>query len=293
MHTMRSMSYCAISTVALLGCGDELELYGPRMDDHPVWLWTGTKEADAPTCPGDRLADYEGWSMETALETCGACTCGPAACDLPSTVTAHTSLCSNPGAGTLVPFNAGGGLIGVCTPVASPVASGAFASVTYEPPALAHACAPSQLEPPPISGQFIKACPIDAEQSRRIDFALCITPEHDGACRPEFSKRFESTRRIRDDRTCTPCTCGAPSGGDCRVDVLLYGDGTCTNQLDTGFGIGLGATTCHDASAPLSPSAVRVIFTQNEPGTCTPTTSTSEVRGSVERDEARVFCCDR
>ncbi|WP_437644289.1 hypothetical protein [Sorangium sp. So ce362] len=73
--------------------------------------------------------------------------------------------------------------------------------------------------------------------------------------------------------------------------MLLYGDTTCVNRLDTGFGVGLNDTTCHDTPAPEPLSAVRVILTQDEPGTCTPTTSTSETRGLVEHDDTRVFCC--
>ncbi|WP_437811248.1 hypothetical protein [Sorangium sp. So ce1078] len=73
--------------------------------------------------------------------------------------------------------------------------------------------------------------------------------------------------------------------------MLLYGDATCANQLDTGFGIGINDTTCHDTPAPEPLSAVRVILTKNEPGTCAPTTSTSEVRGLVEHGDTRVFCC--
>ncbi|WP_437763149.1 hypothetical protein WME77_34615 [Sorangium sp. So ce764] len=73
--------------------------------------------------------------------------------------------------------------------------------------------------------------------------------------------------------------------------MLLYGDAMCTKQLDTGFGIGLHDTTCHDTPASEPLSAVRVVFTQNEPGSCTPTASVSEVRGLVEHGDTRVFCC--
>ncbi|XXT22422.1 hypothetical protein WME94_12760 [Sorangium sp. So ce429] len=289
---MRSSSSFALALPALLGCGDELDVYGPRMDDDPVWLWVGTEEK-APPCPGDRLVEWEGWADEKVPEVCGTCTCGPAACVLPSTITAHTSLCSNPGAGTPVTFDAGTSLIGVCTSFDSPVAPDTFASVTYEPPALERECAPSHLEPPSISGEFAKVCPFEAEQTAPDEFSLCITPENDGLCRPGFSTRLKYKPRISDNRTCTPCACSAPSGGNCRADVLLYGDATCTNQLDTGFGIGLNDTTCHDTPAPLPLAAVRAIFTHNEPGTCTPTTNLSTVKGLVERGETRVFCCTK
>jgi hypothetical protein len=287
---MRLIACFVGGALALLGCGEELDVYGPRMDDDPVWLWVGP-EAKARPCPGDYLAEWEGWDNETSPETCGACTCGTAACVLPSMVTAHASLCPGSGAGTPVTFNAGASLIGVCTPVASPVARETFASVTYDPPALERACVPSQLEPPPISGEFARACPYDPEQGVLPGFIKCITPEDDGLCRPGFSRRLEYATRKRDNRTCTPCACSPPSGGNCRVDVLLYGDATCARQLDTGFGIGLYDTTCHDTPAPEPLSAVRVVFTRNEPGTCTPTTSVSEVRGLVEHGDTRVFCC--
>lgn len=165
--------------------------------------------------------------------------------------------------------------------------------MTYAPPEMEPTCAPSRLEPPRISGDYAKVCPYDAEPDPQALFLRCITPEEDGLCRPGFSTRLEYTRHVRDGRTCTPCACSPPSGGDCRVDVLLYGDAKCTSQLDTGFGIGLNDTTCHDTPAPLPLAAVRVIFTQNEPGTCTPTTDLSRVQGLVERGETRVFCCQK
>jgi hypothetical protein len=289
---MRSIDCFSISIVALLGCGDELNIYAPRMDAHPVWLWIGS-EATAHACPGDRLAEWEGWAEETAPEICGDCTCGPAACVLPSRVTPHASICPGGGADMPVTFDAGASLIGVCTQVASPVASDAFASVTFEPPVLARACAPSKLDPPPISGKVARVCPYDPELRAAEEFRLCITPEHDGLCHPGFSKKLEYTKRTRDNRTCTPCACSPPSGGNCRVDVLLYGDATCANQIGGGFEIGLNDTTCTDTPAPQPLSAVRVIFTQDEPGTCTPTTNLSEVQGLVERGDTRVFCCKK
>lgn len=47
---MRSRPCLALGMAALLGCVDELEVAGPRMNDDPVWLWVGD-EAKAPHVP--------------------------------------------------------------------------------------------------------------------------------------------------------------------------------------------------------------------------------------------------
>lgn len=288
---MRSKAWFTISVVALLGCDDGLDIYGPRTDDHPVWLWSG-KPVEPPLCPGNRVDYWEGWTREVSSDECGACKCGPAACVLPSRVTAHAPICPVQGEGTSVTFDVGERLVGVCTAATSPIASDTFASVTTEPPALARQCAtPPPLEPPPILGVLARACPYDGQPDTDKTFLLCITPEADGECRPEFSERFEFTRRLGDHRTCTPCACGDPIGGNCVADVILYGDTKCSNQIVSISGIGLGATPCTDTQASLPLTAVRVILAQQETGTCVPTTSVSTVSGSVEHGETRVFCC--
>lgn len=262
------------------------------VEDPPAWVWVGPQE-EAPACPGDHQAEWEGWAYEPATGECGACACSPAACVLPTMVTAHGTLCTDEtyDEGVPVTFDAGQGLDEACVTTSPNVPADDFRSVVYGPPSLAP-CTPSQpLEPPPISRSLVRACPSNQDEEPPASFIPCIAPEADGSCQPGFSERMEFAERLVDNRTCEPCACGLPTGGNCRFDVHLYGNAACTSQLDTGFRIGLGSTPCHDTPAPLPLSAVRVVPREQEPGACTPTPRISEVLGTVEQDRKRVFCC--
>jgi hypothetical protein len=288
---MQPAAWLMLGALALVACGDELELYGPRMDDDPVLLWVG-RHAEAPSCPGDRLDYWEGWASEAASDECGPCTCGPAACSAPSSLTTYAAIRCD-GEGEPLTIAAEEGWHGTCVAIDPAVSSERFASVLFEPPALAPQCAPSPpLDPPPISGSYARACPLESSYVSWADFAMCITPEADGLCRPGFKNRLEFTMRLSDNRACTPCACGAPTGGRCMADVMLYGDATCNTQIDLGAFIDQGDNPCHDVPAPLPLAAVRAVLTRQEPGSCTPTPVASKVVGTVERGERRVFCCE-
>lgn len=294
---MRSAVFIMATLTASFGCGDTSSVSTPPppppsipMADHQEWLWVGP-QGEAPACPGDRQVDWEGWAHETATGDCGACECGPAACVPPSSVTAYASTCRIDDEGVRVTFDAGEGSDGSCVAAVPPVSSNTFASVIFEPPTLAP-CTPSQpLEPPPISMKFARACPSSLDEVPPSGFSLCTDPELDGSCRPGFSDRRELTERFVDNRTCAPCACGEPTGGDCRVDVGLYGDASCVDYIVVMNWMGLGFSPCSDTPANLPLSTVRVVLRQQEPGACTPTPSISEVVGTVEQGEKRVFCC--
>lgn len=279
-----------LGAVVLVACGDELGVQGPRMNDDPVLLWRGPYD-EAPPCPGDRVDYWDGWANEVASDECGPCSCGPATCVAPSTVTTYASIRCE-GARKKVSFTDEEGWRGTCVAIEPPVPDEAFASVMFEAPALAPRCEPSPaLDPPPIAGVYAKACPLEPPYDAWSRFMLCITPEPDGSCRPAFSTRLEYIKRLRDNRTCTPCTCGAPMGGDCVADVMLYGDAACTTQIGLGAVIGQGDEPCTDVPAPLPLAAVRAVLTREVPGVCTPTPAISKVVGTVEHGEKRVFCC--
>ncbi|WP_437936897.1 hypothetical protein [Sorangium sp. So ce341] len=291
---MRSTSCFAFSMAALLGCGEDLEIPSPRTDDDPVLLWVGDTP-DFPICPGGRLDYWEGWA---ALRTdpqrqneCGTCACSPAACVLPDSVTTHEApLCADEG--IKVHFAGAADPPGHCVKPSPLVPGDAFASVTIKPPTMAPSCEPSkQLTPPPLGGRFARACPWTGEYVASFDGLVCIAPESDGSCRPGFVARFEFQEKIRDARTCTPCECGAPVGGNCVADVMLFSDASCSDMLISINGIGTEEGICYGAPADSPLAGVRVVFARDEPGTCSPTTTVSLVDGTIESGETRTFCC--
>lgn len=291
---MRSTSCLALGMAVLLGCGDDLRIPRPRTDDTTVLLWMD-ETPDFPTCPGGRLDYWDGWAdVHTDPQyknECGKCTCGPAACALPDKMVVHEApLCA--GEGLNINLAGAADPPGHCVELAFPVPGDAFASVTLEPPTMADTCHPSNdLEPPPLSGTFARACPWIGKFTGQFNGSVCIAPDDDGSCPPGFSARFEFQKKIRDARTCTPCECGAPVGGSCEADVLLFSDASCSHMLTSVNGIGTREELCYVTHEDLPLAGVRVVFAEDEPGTCSPTTPVSLVDGTIESGETRTFCC--
>jgi hypothetical protein len=203
-------------------------------------------------------------------------------------VTTHEPICAD-GEGASLTFDAGDGWDGSCTALATPVSSDAFASVTYQPPLLAP-CEPSPTPaPPPIGGMFVRACDAPDLNDRPNNFILCYPPKPNGQCWLGYDQRREFTALLIDHRTCTPCECGAPSGGECTATTTLYEDSECINELDRKIIHHTDQPLCSDV--PPGPfGSMRAELTRNTPGACTP--SVSRVIGTVERGtEPRVVCC--
>ncbi|AUX36230.1 hypothetical protein SOCE836_084370 [Sorangium cellulosum] len=287
---MRSTSYFALGAAALLGCGEGLEIPVPRTEDHSVLLWSGS-DPNPPPCPRGRLDYWDGWADVSASpqEECGTCSCGPARCVLPSEFVAHeAALCADEGIS--VKFDTATYQRGECIKADPLVPDEELASITLNPPAVAHRCEPSQqLTPPPLIGIFARACPWVEGDFADFGGLTCIAPDPDGSCPPGFSGRFEFQERISDARTCTPCTCGDPSGGRCLADVLLFRDTGCSDLITLSNGVETPA--CIDTQPNWSLAAARVILAHEEPGACSPTVTTSRVEGTIESGETRVFCC--
>jgi hypothetical protein len=283
---MRPFTILALSALALPACGfDDLHFASGRTDCNPTWIWFG-EQAHAPSCPGGYLPAWEAWSEPVSPVECGACACGPAACVLPSRVTAHEPICAG-GDGASTTFDAGDGWDGLCAARAAPMPDEAFASVTYEPPALA-ACAPSPTPAPPaITGTFARACEPSGELPS--GFHNCIAPKEDGSCIPDFSIRREWFDLI-DHRACTPCACDEPSGGRCTARITLYGSAGCGDELDVAIISHTDQPLCQDVTDG-SIVAMQARLTQEDAGACTPATSISAVTGTVERGERHEYCC--
>ncbi|WP_437804536.1 hypothetical protein [Sorangium sp. So ce693] len=292
---MRSTPYLALSASALLGCVEDLNLPKPRIHDNPVLLWV-SETPDFPTCPGGRLDYWDGWTdVHTDPQyqnECGTCTCGPAACALPDRMLVHEApLCAGE-EGIKIDLTSAADPPGHCVELSSPIPGDAFAAVTLKPPTMASKCdASEQHAPPPLSGTYARACPWIGKYTGKFDGSVCIAPDDDGSCPLGFSARFEFQEKIRDARTCTPCECGAPVGGSCVADVLLFSGASCSHMLHPGNGIGTREQLCYETLEDFPLTGVRVVFAQDEPGTCSPTTPVSLVDGTIESGETRTFCC--
>ncbi|WP_437577724.1 hypothetical protein [Sorangium sp. So ce887] len=75
------------------------------------------------------------------------------------------------------------------------------------------------------------------------------------------------------------------------ADVMLFSDASCSDMLISINGIGTEEEICYGAPADSPLAGVRVVFARDEPGTCSPTTTVSLVKGTIESGETRTFCC--
>jgi hypothetical protein len=64
-------------------------------------------------------------------------------------------------------------------------------------------------------------------------FRTCVAQKGDIACDSYsvYSERHVFYSGVDDTRTCTPCTCGAPTGGTCSMLITLYTDAACSIEL--------------------------------------------------------------
>lgn len=286
---MRRPMLLFVSATTLLACEDEwfVPLLPPPADSAPVlWMWVGAED-DAPPCIDGQPPKWEGWMVdapEGLPDTCDACECGPAACELPTTVMANAMTC--PGGSTSIALDAGAGWDGTCAALPSPVQPDDVASIVYEPPTLSP-CTPSATpEPPPVPARFVRVCAGNTAQEPP-GFIPCMQASSEGTCRRGLT-RHEFFEQLIDNRACAPCECGPPAGGRCVADVGLYGDSACSDRMVTGLPVGLGETACADVTSPLPLSAMRATLVEEEPGACSP--SVAAVLGTLERREPHIVC---
>jgi hypothetical protein len=285
----------------------------------PTLLWIGS-ESQAPPCPmAASQLGYEGHADLNAPNVCGECRCDKptGACGLPATLTANSTVCpgSDPGA-EHTPFDPPGGWDGTCTtneaiPADPLCATPACAqSITIAPLTMNEAgCAPSQLSgpanPPPSWDTFARMCEwephgVCATSGERCappvppGFHVCVFQSGDNECADAafgpYQERHVFYKGFHDTRSCSPCTCGSPSGGMCSASVSIFSDNACTSTppLDTAT-VTSSAPICHDVpagSALSRKSASPAIYT---PGACEPTGG--QPMGSVEPVGTATLCC--
>lgn len=286
--TMRSALFLTLAAFLLIGCSspDTYEL--PRPDEREqIYVRFENHGGDTDCLPGDKVL-WEGLVGKDAPNKCEACQCSPAVCTLPSKVTAHASIC--PGEDDAGAVEASGSWDGSCAPAPTPIRSDAFASVTFDPPELAP-CTPVERAPEPWRRTLadVRACKPKTPNWIPGAAFTCYPPQDNGECWKGYPilRNFST---VIDARTCTPCSCTAPTDGKCTVKTTLYQDVFCDDELGDAFITNNDPPMCSRVTtAPLA--AMRSTFTQNEPGTCTPSVSTIE-GGKLEPVETHIVCCN-
>lgn len=287
----------------------------PTYWNGPLLLWSGLA-GQAPECPsGPTGLAWQGHSDLVVPDMCEACTCAPptGSCALPETLTASTTACNALGDSTS--FNAPPAWDGQCD-TAVQVPAGAATSLTIGTlTVLEKECLPGA---PTIPGAAKVAAAYWAKDAQSChgpgflpclnmnsacapvedpdNFRVCITREGESEC-PEleggvFSERLIFYQGINDDRQCSECTCGQPTGSVCRATIAVYSgaDLTCSDSaLETKLASSV-VPVCLDFALPGQALGSKSAgATTYAPGTCKPLGG--EPSGGATARESFTFCC--
>ena len=237
-------------------------------------LWVGPED-QAPECPwGLTSVSYEGHADLVAPSLCEACTCEPptGSCALPSTLTASMATCGDFNGGIHTLFNAPTPWDGTCD------------STTQLPDGAAHSLTVGAIEMtengcavgPPVAAKvvssrwdtFARGC--DARMppgpfSRSVclpeepippGFKVCIFQAGEHDCPDDEGNTFTEQHvfydRVQDDRQCSACTCGAPTGSACTATISIYKAAGCSGLTFAQNSISSSGDDLHRHPAPRS-----------------------------------------
>ncbi len=297
--------------------GDACVLEAPQ-DWHQVAFFSDWREP--PPCPehAPRVA-FDGLPAPPPL-SCAACTCDApeGTCKLPETWTVSSTGCDDPGGGVKTNFDPPVDWDGTCNQEKSILSSTlcggvpCVQSITISTPVIEEQpCTPRSSAEPlgPVprlwnggpETPFGRVCTSDkpwpscAEQEGKVcgpgsdDYASCIFREGEHLC-PEGwgGERHVLYGKIKDDRECSACTCGSPTGGTCEVEWHAFHAGGCT--MDTKGYIYAGMIA---PCIPLMPgtqlSGKAAELLNYTKGTCTP--GGGEAIGELTLDKPATVCC--
>ena len=259
--------------------------------------------ASLPDCPdgyGDPSDLHTGILAAPAECSC-SCTAKNQACDTAPSVSIFTDLGCQNGcfqASTLA-----------CTAVSG--CNGSQGSLQVEAPAPSGTCAAKVTSRPlgAVTWQYdARLCSLETAEMGTCTGAgeLCIpTPDRPYASRlcvfrvvpegqdlPDCPASYPNARdalyeSFADERRCSDCSCGGPTGGSCAGKLTLSNASSCTSS---GFDYTLdsGCKSFSLASPPARLSAVQYTLT---PGTCGIASDTGPIGGAIPSGSATAVCC--
>jgi hypothetical protein len=297
-------------------CPGQCVPLGPLGWSMPALLWTG-KESGAPECPSRAPATgYEGHADLNAPSLCGACQCDSpsGSCALPTMLTAAAATCAGDGPNVKhTPFDAPAGWTGACTTLdaiqAGVPCPGGFCvqSLTIAPLMLMESGCKASMGPIPTDGPatwstYARACLgvsypacsnpgevcTPSAEPPPPGFKQCVYQKGDNECAYPYADKHLFYDGFDDNRTCTPCTCGAPAGSTCSALVSAYKDGACSSLVTSNLvtssgplcvGVAPGSGLGSKSAGPATYMA----------GICQP--DGGQPMGSADPSGPSTFCC--
>ena len=269
----------------------------------PVLVWQGAPSAAPLACPDEApFVELEGnMGLVVPPASCGACSCGPSTgtCVLPTTITAAASAaCPTPPGAISVPFDPPPSWDGGCTappPIDAGTQCGGGAcvqSLTADPlTIIGESCAPATATPPsptpPLTWTTsVLACAGDLDLEACGDptqvclspaapppsYQRCVYQPGDQDCPAAFPlPQPQVYTGAIDMRSCTACTCGAPSGSECDATLSVFQDQACSTPLPLSDGISSHGPACFDVMPPgPAVGSMGVDDVVYKPGVCAP-----------------------
>ena len=127
-------------------------------------------------------------------------------------------------------------------------------------------------------------------------FALCVFQKGENACPTDagndFTEQHVFYRGVQDDRECSACTCGPPTGSACTATISIYKGAnlTCSGPALATIPVSSKSQTCLDIQLPGqalgSKSAAPTTYL---PGTCP--AMGGDGNGVATPTNPATFCC--
>ncbi|WP_437638989.1 hypothetical protein [Sorangium sp. So ce854] len=277
----------------------------PEGFDGPALLWVG-RTVDEPQCPESApVTVYRGHETLDDPIVCDPCRCSEPTCALSEGLrTATSTRCEGAG----IPLR---GLRdvpnGACIVPSETLASDHEAFLLGSPRFMP--CVPS-VEPPPVPlinfsrwyrsgkacagvtredacGSPSKTC-VPAERMREFSQCIMHVGEGEATCPEDYPEPVVLYDDVRDERHCTPCECGPPTGGECSLMLLSYRDGACSDLLAAGAASSK-EQGCLLPKPGVQPGSMKAVLHVNEPARCEP--RGGELKGEAIPIGPSTFCC--
>jgi hypothetical protein len=117
----------------------------------------------------------------------------------------------------------------------------------------------------------------------------CIAHEGDVSCPAAWPTRHIFYKHIKDNRSCSECSCGPVEGASCKRKYTLYTDSACGTELGNWLSEDTDLPQCLWLIDGTALGSKKLETVDHKLGACAP--SGGEVIGDVERTDPFTVCC--